>query len=196
MDYDLGEPAEALLMPCPASTVRSTCRAVSPLAARAGAPPDKALDAGLARAGLFGIEIPERFGGGFVELALVVEALGGRAAPSRLTASAVQPPLRRPQYRPSRTRAAGSCPPRPGTYWTRGSRTCWSLASPGRMVRAGRNRRTLPSSRRPPRAGASRTCEFAGLRLAGPRGEERAGPLYLDIDVSIEFDHVSAGSER
>jgi alkylation response protein AidB-like acyl-CoA dehydrogenase len=54
--------------------------------------PDKRLDAELARAGLFGIEIPERFGGtgaGFAELALVVETLGARAAPSRLTASAV-----------------------------------------------------------------------------------------------------------
>jgi alkylation response protein AidB-like acyl-CoA dehydrogenase len=54
--------------------------------------PDKTLDAELARAGLFGIEIPERFGGGgagFAELALVVEALGTRVSPSRLTASAV-----------------------------------------------------------------------------------------------------------
>jgi alkylation response protein AidB-like acyl-CoA dehydrogenase len=54
--------------------------------------PDKMLDAELARAGLFGIEIPERFGGSgarFAELALVVETLGTRAAPSRLTASAV-----------------------------------------------------------------------------------------------------------
>ena len=54
--------------------------------------PDKTLDAELARAGLFGIEIPERFGGagaGFAELALVVETLGTHTAPSRLTASAV-----------------------------------------------------------------------------------------------------------
>lgn len=54
--------------------------------------PDKALDTELARAGLFGIEIPEALGGsgaGFSELALVVEALGSHAAPSRLTASAV-----------------------------------------------------------------------------------------------------------
>jgi alkylation response protein AidB-like acyl-CoA dehydrogenase len=54
--------------------------------------PDKKLDTELARAGLFGIEIPEALGGsgaGFSELALVVETLGTHAAPSRLTATAV-----------------------------------------------------------------------------------------------------------
>jgi alkylation response protein AidB-like acyl-CoA dehydrogenase len=54
--------------------------------------PDQRLDAELARAGLVGIEIPDRFGGsgaGFAELALVVETLGAHAAPSRLTATAV-----------------------------------------------------------------------------------------------------------
>jgi alkylation response protein AidB-like acyl-CoA dehydrogenase len=54
--------------------------------------PDRALDAELARAGLFGLEIPDQYGGGgagFGELAIALEQLGARAAPSRLTASAV-----------------------------------------------------------------------------------------------------------
>jgi alkylation response protein AidB-like acyl-CoA dehydrogenase len=61
-------------------------------AARRGGTPDGALDRELAAAGLAGLEIAEEYGGGggsFVELAVVLEALGERVGASTLPASAV-----------------------------------------------------------------------------------------------------------
>ncbi|GAA4471232.1 acyl-CoA dehydrogenase family protein [Phytohabitans houttuyneae] len=58
----------------------------------AGGRPDRELDAELASTGLWGLEAPEEYGGGgasFHELATVLQELGARAAPSRLTTSAV-----------------------------------------------------------------------------------------------------------
>ncbi len=117
--------------------------------------PDKRLDAELARAGLFGIEIPERFGGsgaGFAELALVVETLGARAAPSRLTASAVL--------------CAGAILLLGGSEEQRSRWLPWSR---GRQERCGDG----PCWADSPRPGAVRLAD-PGLRPAGIRAEPRA----------------------
>jgi alkylation response protein AidB-like acyl-CoA dehydrogenase len=68
----------------------ATSAAVRTVSAELGTP-SRALDAALARAGLFGLEIPEEYGGSgasFAELVAVLEELGGKVAPSRLTATA------------------------------------------------------------------------------------------------------------